>query len=364
MDNQVSIEEINSWINDLTGTLGIKEYAPRDKFVALLRSGATKECIEGIANYLELPIRVDLDFVHTCSKANGFDHNSDGFQSTTLVKTDSRGRGNAGITAQVSIPSWLPPYGSPSLRNYPIHVKVSEDCQDYTDSFVAVMAHELSHIVLASLSHPEKDNEFYTDLTAMVLGFALITKHGRRVSVVRTSGNQQITKTTTYGYLSDSQFEFAYNKIAGLLKGHLKQKKELRRQLNTLKKDWARSKKKFADFREFSACLDKNVGRRINAKDGLRIVQFHQPGYADEHAKALDSVEKVVAESEQPVLEIVHHTKATTALMKKRAEELTRVQVTLASLSQNLTEDTRVLRRNLPLLYRLKRFLIWKPEQS
>ena len=357
MENQVSIEEINSWINDLIGTLGVKEYAPRAKFAALLKSGATKECIEGIANYLGLPVKVDLDFVHARSRATGFDHN-DGFQSTTLVHTDSRGRGNEGITAQVSIPSWLPPYGSPNLRDYSIRVKVSEDCLYYPDSFVAVMAHELSHIVLAALSHPEKDNEFYTDLTAMVLGFALITKRGRLVSVVRTSGNQQITQTTTYGYLSDSQFEFAYERIAGLLEGHLKQKKELRRQLNTLRKNWARSKKRFADFREFRACLDKNVGRRINAKDGLRIVQFHQPGYADEHAKALDSVEKAVAGSEQPVLEIVHHTKTTTALMKKRAEELARVQVTLANLSRNLTEDVKVLRRNLPLLYRLKRLLI------
>lgn len=358
MENRVTNAEIKSWIDDLVGAIGFKEHAPRDEFLTQLRRGATKDCIEGIARYLGLPIKVDLTFV-TSSSRSGFERRSDGFQSTTLVNTDSHGHGSEGITAQVGIPSWLPPYGSPSLTDYRIRVKVSEDCRDYPDSFIAVMAHELCHIVLASLSHPEKDNEFFTDLTAMVLGFSLITKQGRRVSETWTFKNERTTTTTTYGYLSDRQFEFAHDQIVGLLNGQLNRKKELLRRLNAVKEDLALSRKKLADFGVCLGYLDSHTTRRISAKDGLRIVRFHQAGYTDEHMRIFRCTDEIVSQSEQATLEIIHHTKYTSALMQKRAEELLRIQGDLAATSKLLTEDLRTLERNLPLHYRLKRFLNW-----
>ena len=359
MENRVSNSEINTWINDIVTTLGIKEPAPCEKYAILLNRGATKDCIQSIAAYLGLPVKIELTFVARHSRAS----TTSGFVSKDLVQTDSHGRGSNAITAQVSIPSWLPLYGSRDLRDYPIRVKISEDCQDHVDSFIAVMAHELSHIVLASLSHREKDNEWYTDLTAMVLGFADVTKHGRRVSETTTSGNQQITHTTTYGYLSDGQFAFAYDKIVRLLEDRVNRKKDLLLQIKGLNRDLARSNKMLRNFKEFGACLDKNTAQRINAKDGLRIVQFHQPGYANEYEKVLNSTEKAVAGSEQPISEITHHTKTTGVFMQKKAEELKQVKSTLSSLSKTLAEDVKVLKRNVPLLYRLKRFLIWQPEQ-
>jgi hypothetical protein len=105
----------------------------------------------------------------------------EGFSSTHLVKTDSKGRGVAAITAQVSIPSYLPFYGSAGMVNYPIRVQVRENCNEHPMTFVSVMAHELSHVVLHSMRHNERQNEFYTDLTAMMLGFSDVMKLGRKV---------------------------------------------------------------------------------------------------------------------------------------------------------------------------------------
>ena len=355
MDNQVSNDEINSWIDDLVSKLGIKESAPCNKYSVLLKRGKFDACIQAIAAYLGLPVRIDLTVIDKQSRA----HTTGGFTSKGLVRTNSSGHGTYGITAQVSIPSWLPPYGSMEIRDYPIRIKVSEDCQDEANSFITIMAHELSHIVLASLRHPEKDNEFCTDLTAMVLGFSAVTKRGRHVVKTWSEWNQQITQTTKYGYLSDGQFTFAYNKIVGLLEDHVRRKKEILRQIKSLKKILTRFRKLLRSFTEFSTCLDKNPSQRINAKDGLRIVQFHQPGYADKYAKLLNSSEKFL-ESAQPISDIIHHTKTTVGFMKETAAELERVKITFGSLSKELAGDVRVLKRNAPLLYRLKRILIWQ----
>ncbi len=154
MDNALSNDQIRAWIDDLVAKLGIKEQCDWKEYDSLLQRGKTKECVEGIASYLGLPIAIDFAYVANNPKTG--DKNR--FESDGLVKTDWRGRGVDGITAQVSIPERLPLYGSSSLKNYPIRVRVSKNCGQNPDSFIAVMAHELSHIVLASLYHPEKDN--------------------------------------------------------------------------------------------------------------------------------------------------------------------------------------------------------------
>jgi hypothetical protein len=216
------------------------------------------------------------------------------------------------------------------------------------------MAHELSHIVLATLSHPERDNEFYTDLTAMVLGFADITKNGRHVYASWTSGNTTTTETTTYGYLTDSQFTFAYYKILTLLEVYMKQKNDVFNQLHQLRTELISFRKKFTDFQVFRDWLDKHVDHQVKVKDGLQIVHLHQPGHTDEHLRVLACAERAVSDSGRKDLEIVHHTRRTAEVMRLKYEEFSRIRADLATLSRALNEDVKVLRRNLPLFYRLK----------
>jgi hypothetical protein len=187
-------------------------------------------------------------------------------------------------------------------------------------------------------------------------------KQGRQVFVTQTYFTQQTTQTTTYGYLSDSQFEFAYLKIMRLLGEHIRRKNGFLGQLDGLNDDLSHLNKLLQDFRDFRAFLDKNTTRRIDADDAPRIVAFHQPGYVDQHLMMLDSTRRMVTESEQMVLSTVHHTKGTVSFMEKKAEQLTQVRNALETLSESLKQDVSVLRRNLPFFYRLRRFLILEPE--
>ncbi|MFA6554275.1 MAG: hypothetical protein WCS89_02090 [Candidatus Paceibacterota bacterium] len=240
---EVDNKYIENAINHLSSTIGVKEFVDHQKIISLILSKKIKEAIKEIAGYLGLPIEVNLSYV-----PKGYSPNTnDGFRSTHLVKTDWRGRGTGGITAQVSIPANLPFYGTSSMINFPISIRLSENCIENPSTLITVMAHELSHIVLYSLLHKEKDNEFYTDITAMMLGFADIMMVGRKV--VKTFidheylSSQTTTQTTTYGYLSDDNFSFAYGYIKNILSIHKDNKVKLLKKIAELNKTLYKQKK-------------------------------------------------------------------------------------------------------------------------
>jgi hypothetical protein len=111
MENLVKNDYIEKALNELLPTLGTKEFVDHKKLITLIGSKKIKEAIKGIALYLELPIEVNITYVPKGYRPNS----NDGFQSTHLVKTDRHNRGVGGITAQVSIPSNLPFYGTPGM---------------------------------------------------------------------------------------------------------------------------------------------------------------------------------------------------------------------------------------------------------
>jgi len=205
MEEKIKNDYIEKALDELIPKLGTKEFIDHQKLILLIESKKIKECIKEIALYLGLPIEVNLSYVPKGYRPGS----NDGFQSTHLVKTDQHNHGIGGITAQVSIPSNLPLYGTSRMINFPISVRLSEDCAENPATLISVMAHELSHIVLHSMWHKEKDNEYYTDLTAMLLGFALIMRTGRKVVKSKTDHQYLLvtvrsvttTSTTTYGYL-------------------------------------------------------------------------------------------------------------------------------------------------------------------
>jgi hypothetical protein len=91
-------------------------------------------------------------------------------------------------------------YGTSGLDKFVIQIRVSENCCESPDAFLAVMAHELSHVLLASLWHPNKNSELHTDLVPLLLGFREIARLGRKIVRTATEGNIIRTHTTTYGY--------------------------------------------------------------------------------------------------------------------------------------------------------------------
>jgi hypothetical protein len=193
--DEVRNDYIDKALGELIPTLGVKDFFDDQELISLIHAKKIKECIKAIASQLGLPIEINISWVPKGYRPSTNTTANDGFKSTHIVKTGENNRGTAAITAQVSIPPSLPLYGSPSMVNFPINVRLSENCADNPATLIGVMAHELSHILLYSLWHKEKENEFYTDLTAMLLGFAEIMKTGRKV--IKTTTTRTETTTTT-----------------------------------------------------------------------------------------------------------------------------------------------------------------------
>jgi hypothetical protein len=287
----ISNEYISSAIDELTAQLGVRKPIAVRTILEPLRAGNIQGCTETIAQYLGLPVAVNLYHAP--------------FESTALVNTDRTGRGLARITAQVSIPSYLPLYGTPGLEKFPIFVRIGDNCLRFPLTFAATMAHELSHIVLHSLRHKERDNELYADLTAMILGFSRVMKDGRKIKETQTVltqnyviCSQTITQTTTmtYGYLSDSQFKLAFDKIEIILRKYRASchdsREELARKLSDYEKKIILYKQQLSKFSKFVDYVDRKQIARMSQEDAARLVAIHQPGYADRLATVLRSNEE------------------------------------------------------------------------
>ena len=323
-----------------------------------------KEAIKEIAKYLGLPIEVKLSYVPKGYRPGA----SDGFQTTHLVKTDQHNRGTGGITAQVSIPSSLPSYGSPAMINFPIDVRLSEDCTENPATLIAIMAHELSHIVLYSLHHREKENEFYTDLTAMMLGFALITKTGRKV--VKTTSHTDhnfmssrtttTTHTTTYGYLSDDNFNFAYGRIESLLQKYKDRMKIILKKFRQSEKKLSAQKSEIVYFRSYLGYLDRNLPKKVSEQDGYWIANFHQPGYTDDLESAIKIAESELKKITASVQGLDYYSEARLENIKKYEARLDAIAADLSSKYDQVRGAVIILKKYISSGHRLKTHLKFK----
>lgn len=348
--NEVKNDYIEKALNELIPNLGTREFIDHEKLVVLIGSKKVKEAIKGIALSLGLPIEVNISYVPKGYRPSF----NDGFQSTHLVKTDQHNRGIGGITAQVSIPSNLPFYGTPSMVNFPINVRLSENCAENPATLISIMAHELSHIVLHSMWHKEKENEFYTDLTAMILGFAKIMKTGRKIIKVTQLPNATHTSTTTYGYLSDDNFNFAFKKINSVLKKQKSEKKKLIEKLKQLKKKLNKNKKLSFLFEKYVVYFDKNLNQKISQEDGQKIMAFHQPGHTDNFLSAIRKNETSLENFLKFVENLKTHTSGNIEAMQKYEAQLKSVSEELAKQDFLLKKDIDVLKKYVGFFYKLK----------
>ncbi|MEI6281086.1 MAG: hypothetical protein WCP17_03785 [bacterium] len=356
--DEVKNDYIEKALNELLPTLGTKEFVDHEKLITLIGSKKVKEAIKGIALYLGLPIEVNISYVPKGYRPSS----TDGFSSTHLVKTDRHNRGVGGITAQVSIPSNLPFYGTPSMVNFPINVRLSENCAENPATLISVMSHELSHIVLYSMWHKEKENEFYTDLTAMLLGFAKIMKTGRKVIKTNTFTDSGIfsstttthTETTTYGYLSDDNFNFAFNKIEGVLNKQKSAKKKLVKKLRQFKKQLGKTKKLSFYFEKYLEYLDKNLHQKISPEDGQKISAYHQPGHTDNFHSVIRKNEMSLENFLKFVENLKTYTAGNIETMQKYETQLKSANEELARQDFLLKKDVDVLKKYVGFFHKLK----------
>ena len=359
--NEVDNKYIESAITNLVASIGVKEFADDQKILSLVRSKKIKEAIKEIAKYLGIPIEVNLTYVPKGYRPSA----NDGFQSTHLVKTDKHGQGTGGITAQVSIPGNLPFFGTPAMINFPINVRLSENCAENPATLIAVMAHELSHIVLYSLWHKEKENEFYTDLTAMMLGFGDVMRNGRKV--VKTdsvtdhgflsSRTTTTTHTTTYGYLSDDNFNFAYNKIEKILKAYRANKNSFLKKIREDEKNVRKQKAELLYFRKYLGYLDRNLHQKISEQDGHWISTFHQYDYTDEFESTAKRAEAELKQLSIFTHNLKHYSEARTEDMKKYETKLRATTAELNSKYDRIRGAVMILKKYVSMPHRFQSFV-------
>ena len=362
--DEVDNKYIDNAITSLFSTVGIKECIDEKNIIPLINSRRVKEAIKEIAKYLGLPIEVNLSFVSKGYSSNN-NTNNNNFSSKHLVKTDQKGRGIGGITAQVSIPSNLPLYGTPGMVNFPINIRISENCLDDPEAFISVMSHELSHIVLYSIWHKEKDNEFYTDLTAMMLGFADIMIAGRKIIETNThtdygflsSKTTTTTQTTTYGYLSDKNFDFALEKIKKILKTSRHTKNQLAKKIKKLEKKIREQKIEIFYFKKYLNYLDKNLKQKISKQDGHWITIFH-------HADYINGFESAIDKAENELRQFISFTKNLNHYSDYCFEKIKKIEVKIQSIDSDIVPKYNqvrgaviILKRYVSITYRFQSFL-------
>lgn len=342
-------EYISNAINELIGSLGVRDDVGYRDFLMLLSAKKTKECIKAIASQLGLPVEINLSLV-----PKGYKSGVSYYQSRELTPTNSRGRGIGGISAQVSIPSSLPLYGTKALTNFPIVVKISENCYELPKTFVAVMAHELAHVLLYSLLHPQKDNESYTDLTAMILGFSTAMWKGRKVFDSSTHGNVIETNTTTYGYLSDEQFIFARDKINNILRNRKNIKEKFWRQVIEFSRQCLCYKKTLIRFKRFLSYIDSHRKQNIKKCDTRKIVTLHQPGYTDKFEKVINECEKFMADGKKFYQHLVLYTNHALERIKQQKQQMQSLHRMLKSNRSNLKKNIKILRKYVSLWFKIQ----------
>lgn len=349
---EVDQEYISDAISNLFGLVGVKENILYSSVYTPFNKGNIKDCIKVIAGYLGLPIEINLTYVPATYAPTHSD--SQRFTSKSLVVTDGSKKGRAGISAEVYIPSYLPLYGSSSFTNFPIDVKISENINEYPDTFMAIMAHELSHIVLYSLQHREKENEVYTDITSMLLGFNEIISNGRKTtkeyeqhSLLSTT---TITETVTYGYLTDSNFKFAHNRIRKILSQNKKARIKFIKQSSFLNKQLKTIKRNLHKFKKYIEFLDANRKTDIEKKDAQKIVSFHQFGYFEDIEDFINLLEKKLTKKQNHKI-TTHYPKG---LFNNLNKELATITSELKQKKESFERDLRVLKRNINPLTKSK----------
>ena len=341
MGHTVDRDDIKHALGELLPVIGVRDHFPAPQQLSPIGLKDAERSVQAVAHHMGLPVRIELSFV-----GEGAAGEDGTFDTASLARKTAWGGGES-ITAQVGMPESLPLYGSSQLKDFPIRVKVSEGCMAQPRTFVAIMAHELSHVLLRSLGHPECDNEVYTDLTAMLMGFSEIMDQGRKV-VRRTARGERVqTHTTTYGYLEDYEFDFALLRVNTLLEQYSATKKEIARVAESVLQDCRSAEESLADFQKLLGYLDTHVDRRTKKRDAARLVACHAPAYTEPLQNAIFQGERVATKAAEAANRISWYNESTATSLEVHRGPLVSAKEALAAAHERIRSDCEVLRRNI-----------------
>lgn len=368
MDNDISNKEIESAVIQLENSYGIKEPISPDKISSLLRRGKVKDAIEVIASQYGLPIEINV--INVPNFFSG--HNSSNqFHSTQLSKFHPIGSGNEGITAQVTIPVNLPRFGSPALNKFKIDVRISENCTRNPLVFSLIIAHELSHVFLHSCDHSQKDNEFFTDINAIMQGFLIIFQSGRKIiyeqkikgpELVGQTSTTIRTTTTTYGYLSDNQFIIVHT----MLKSKIENNRMLKRSvINQIAKSHRKlklieidSKIVVSKYQYYLKHLTKFSSKYFSNEDNKLIARYFLPSFLDEYYISTDEIKNELKSIETFVEGLNHYTLNKMSQLAEKSKYLKNREAYLMSKLSSFKASINALNKFVNVFIRFRILLI------
>jgi hypothetical protein len=222
-----------------------------------------------------------------------------------------------------------------------------------------MMAHELSHVLLASLWSPHKDSELHTDLVPIILGFRDVVRRGRKTVENTTSGNTTTTHTTTYGYLTDSQFECASNYVTGLLRRHANDKTRLLHVVETVHRKLRKATRSLATFRDYFRYLDIYPPERMRKEHAERVVQLHGKDFTLEWESRIMAVRKSMEVAEAFARPLNHYRTSAVEHLKTQIGVLEVTSEELDHVTEAITKDERILQKYVGFIYRLRR-TVWR----
>jgi len=356
MDNNVSLDYIDNAINELSKLIGVNKPIDDSKHYSQIKKGEIKNAIKSIAQALRLPIEINLAYV-----SEDYDPQAQGnkFQSTDIAKVHDHGSGGESIIAQVVIPRDLPFFGSQKLNGFQIDVKMTENAHNYAPAFVLIMAHELSHILLYSLQHKHKENEFYTDLAAMMNGFHEVFKEGRKKITKDTNHFTKIetTSTVTYGYLNDEQFEFAYNKICSLLNDGISQTKSLSKQINGIEMLLMKQSQTIYKHRKFIEFITQNKNMKISGADAKIISGYFQSGYLENIISPIKHIKGEIIKYKKYVNNLSQFNSVGMNEIKQCIDSNKTFKKELLDFINSIKSDIKILKKYVSIKYKFQIFI-------
>ncbi len=341
MTNRVNNHYITDAIAELVGVLGVRHDIPYSRYQSDMRAGRLQQCVERIAQDLTLPVRIRIEATSA-------------FQSGALAPVGSDQDPAPGITAQVRIPSDLPLYGTSWLTNYPIDVRISPECSRYPLTFITIMAHELSHILLQSLRHRESGNEIYVDLVPLLLGFAGIVAQGRKLTRREAQADKTWRTTTTYGYLTDTQFDHAVQTIQEMHDAREAEKRTLCLQVDRTRSWLSESKVALALFEWHIEYLDQHTHRRISPSDAQILVRLHSPNRLSDARRCVARCETLLANADSFCHRALRYTDRDISALRELTNALCHAEHADIGVWERISEDLDTLCRNVGFLGRIK----------
>jgi hypothetical protein len=331
----MSIESVTRDLAEIASVLGLKPAVPAEPLNALHSKRQYGELCRAIGQHMGLANPVRLG---TASQSAGAPE-SERFRTTALSKTDATGRGTHGIFAQVNIPAKMPHYGTVAFNSYTVELLLHADFgQVPCDTAIGLLAHELSHVLLHSLRHPQRDSEQFTDLVPLALGFASIVARGRTTTARRANAEGSYTTTTTYGYLTDDEFSCAQQIVGRLLEKHRHEHLSLALLAGRLTRRADAVHTSLADVRNglAQAASGHRTVRRGHAQ---RIVALHGSGVLDDRDHRARQISDRVAVGKVFTEGLVHYSPANIARLETVHADCTRAERELVAMEEELAVD-------------------------